>query len=104
MLNVKRNFAKGSWRNLAKKQLKKKNQKGERKKDFLVWRLKGKNKEREREREEKKKAELKSAVVTLPPYKSANTLGKAVKRAESALPKSPRKRATVVKKTFNENK
>ena len=59
--------------------------------------------ERETERERKrksrqKKAELKSVVVTSPPYKSASTLGKAAKRAKSALPKSPRMRATVVKK------
>ena len=59
--------------------------------------------EREKERGRKrksrqKKAESKSVVVTSPPYKSASTLGKAVKRAESALPKSPRKIATVVKK------
>ena len=45
-----------------------------------------------------KKAELKSVVVASPPYKSASNLGKAVKRTEPALPKSPRKRATVVKK------
>ena len=59
--------------------------------------------EREKERERKgksrqKKVESKSVVVTSLAYKSASTLGKAVKRAESALPKSPRKRATVVKK------
>ena len=50
MLNVKRSVAKDSWKNLLKKQLKKKNQKG--KKDLLMWRLKEKTKGTERERVE----------------------------------------------------
>ncbi|XP_065651101.1 E3 ubiquitin-protein ligase BRE1A-like [Hydra vulgaris] len=56
-------------------------------------------KERQRKRKSRqKRTESKSVAVTSPPYKSVSTLGKAVKRAESALPKSPRKRAKVVQK------
>ena len=56
-------------------------------------------KDRERKRRSRQnKVESEAATVTSPPYKSASTLGKAVKRAQSALPKSPRKRAKVVKK------
>ena len=37
-------------------------------------------------------------MTTSPAYKAVSTLSKAVRKAQSALPKSPRKRATVVKK------
>ena len=39
-----------------------------------------------------------STVGSSTPYSAASTLGKAVKKAERALPLSPRKRTTVIKK------
>ena len=56
---------------------------------------------REKDRISKQRSWLNKAgktVTTSPAYKAVSTLSKAVKKAQSALPKSPRKSATVVKK------
>ena len=56
---------------------------------------------REKDRIKKQRSRLNKAgkiVTTSPAYRAVSTLSKAVKKAQSALPKSPRKRATLVKK------
>ena len=58
---------------------------------------------KDRARQQKHRARKRGAGAASgsPPYKSASTLGKAVKRAVAALPKSPRKRSKVVQKLFH---
>ena len=56
---------------------------------------------REKDRIRKQRSRLNKAGKTVaisPAYKAVSTLSKAIKKAQSALPKSPQKRATVVKK------
>ena len=54
---------------------------------------------REKDRLRKQKSRQKAGkTTTSPSYKPLSTLTKAVKKAKSALPNSPRKRATVVKR------
>ena len=56
---------------------------------------------REKDRTRKQRSQLNKTgktVTTSPAYKAVSTLSKAVKKAQSALPKSPPKRATIVKK------
>ena len=75
---------------------KKKNQKGGKKKKANIELVQQKNRvRRQRSRQNTIKKLLSSDS---PAYKSTWSLGKAVKKAQSALPSSPRKRAVAVKK------
>ena len=74
----------------------KKNQKGGKKKKANIELVQQKNRlRRQRSRQNTIKKLLSSDS---PPYKSTWSLGKAVKKAQSALPNSPRKKAVAVKK------
>ena len=79
-----------------KEAIKKKNQKGGKKKEANIKLVQQKDRvRRQRSRQNVIKKLLSSDS---PAYKSTCSLGKAVKKAQSALPNSPRKRAVAVKK------
>ena len=62
--------------------------------------IREKDRERQKRYREQKKAG--KTTITSPAYKTTSTLTRAIRKAESSLPNSPRKRSQVVQKFFEE--
>ena len=62
--------------------------------------IREKDRERQTRYQERKKAG--KTTITSPAYKTTSTLTRPIRKAESSLPNSPRKRSQVVQKLFEE--